>query len=165
FTAYRRDIEISLRAFLAHHVGMDFIVLTKGIPLRLRDTRQDRGVAWFSLDSHLAALDYDKTPGAIRVDIHDPQYDKWWLSHLHARFHAQAWANRFWNSTEPFSHDKFGGYLVTRLDGYTEADAKALTTRSLLAEQAVRAGRMPEGEILLNVAPNYGFADKAQEPY
>jgi hypothetical protein len=56
------------------------------------------------------------------------------------------------NSTEPFSHAKFGGYLVTRLDGYTQADAEALTTRSLQAEQVARTGTKPSGEILLNVS-------------
>lgn len=162
---YQEDIEKPIRAFLASHSGIDFIVLTKGIPIRLRGAGQENGVEWFSLDSHLAALDYDKIPDAIRVDIQDPDYRALYLLFFHGSFHAQAWAERFWNSTIPFSHRRFGGYLVTRLDGYTEADAKALTTRALQAEQAMNEGKKPQGEILLNVAPGYGFTDTARQPY
>jgi len=165
FAAYRRDIEKPLRTFLLSHPGIDFIVLTKGIPIRLRGAGQANGVEWFSLDSHLAALNYEKIPEAIRVDIEDPDYRAVYLFLAHRTFHAQAWANRFWSSNEPFSHARFGGYLVTRLDGYTETDAKALTTRSLQAEQRIKDGKKPEGEILLNVAPKLGFTDKALQPY
>jgi hypothetical protein len=165
FASYQAEIETPLRAFLSGHRGIDFIVLTKGIPIRLRGAAQGDGVEWFSLDSHLAALDYDTILGAIRVDIEDPDYRAGYVASFHRTFHAQAWASRFWNSTEPFSHAKFGGYLVTRLDGYTQADAEALTTRSLQAEQVARTGTKPSGEVLLNVAPNFGFTDKARQPY
>jgi hypothetical protein len=165
FASYQTAIETPLLAFLAAHPGIDFIVLTKGIPLRLRGAAQGNGVEWFSLDSHLAALGYDTVPAAIRIDIEDPDYRAGYIASYHRTFHAQAWANRFWNSAEPFSHAKFGGYLVTRLDGYTQADAEALTTRSLQAERAAHAGAKPGGEILLNVAPNFGFTDKARQPY
>jgi uncharacterized protein (TIGR03790 family) len=165
FASYQAEIEVPLRAFLSGHPGIDFIVLTKGIPIRLRGAAQGDGVEWFSLDSHLAALGYDTMPGAIRVDIDDPDYRAGYIASFHRTFHAQAWANRFWNSTEAFSHAKFGGYLVTRLDGYTQADAEALTTRSLQAERAARAGTTAMGEILLNVAPKFGFTDKARQPY
>ena len=107
-------------------------------------------------------MDYDTKPDAIRVDIEDPDYRAGYIIYAHRTFRARAWANRFWNSTEPFSHAKFGGYLITRLDGYTKADAQALTTRSLQAE---RAGSKPVGEFLLNVAPKFGFTDKARQPY
>ena len=75
-----------------------------------------------SLDSYLAALGYEKSPAAVSVHLSD------------SGFTGTASANRFWNSPAPFAHAKFGGYLVTRLDGYTEADAKALTTRALAGE-------------------------------
>ena len=114
YAAYRQAIEQPLRAFLSSHPHIEFIVLTKGIPIRIADA-PGRGLGGGrpSLDSYLAALDYEKTQGAISVEISD------------SGFTGTAWANRFWNSLEPFSHAKFGGYLVTRLDGYTEADAKA----------------------------------------
>jgi len=162
---YQHDIEGPIRAFLGAHPGIDFIVLTKGIPIRLRGAGQGNGVEWFSLDSHLATLGYDKIPGATRVDIEDPEYRAGYLLFVHRTFRAQAWAARFWNSTIAFSHRRFGGYLVTRLDGYTEADAKSLTTRALQAEQAMSEGQKPQGEILLNVASKYGFTDKARQPY
>ena len=58
-----------------------------------------------SLDSYLAALDYERLPGAVSGHLTD------------SGFTGTAWANRFWNSSTPFAHAKFGGYLVTRLDG------------------------------------------------
>jgi len=162
-SAYRRDIEAPIRAYLASHQGIDFIVLTKGIPIRIEGDGQAGGIDRFSLDSHLAALGYDALPQAIRVSFADSFYDKYWLEHFHKHFWAQAWANRFWNSHERFSHARFGGYLVTRLDGYTEADAEALTTRSLQAEQA-RAGKSPEGPVLLDIDPEMGFTSKGRQP-
>ena len=70
-----------------------------------------------------------------------------------------AYSNRYWNATEPFSHAKFGGYLVTRLDGYTEADAKALTSRALEAEQG-----LTNGKVLFDVQPIFGLGDKTTQP-
>ena len=163
-SAYRRDIEAPIQAYLASHHGIDFIVLTKGIPIRIEGDGQSGGIDRFSLDSHLAALGYDKLPQAIRVEFADSFYDRYWVEHFHKHFWANAWANRFWNSQEGFSHARFGGYLVTRLDGYTETDAEALTTRSLQAEQS-RAGKGPEGPVLLDIAPEMGFASKARQPY
>jgi uncharacterized protein (TIGR03790 family) len=165
FAAYQREIEAPIRAYLASHPGIDFIVLTKGIPIRIEGTGDVGGIERFSLDSHLAALGYDKLPQAIRVEFADPFYDKYWLDHFHKHFWAHAWANRFWNSHERFSHARFGGYLVTRLDGYTEADAIALTTRSLQAEHLVRADKIPNGEVVLDIAPEQGFTGEARQPY
>jgi uncharacterized protein (TIGR03790 family) len=152
YAAYREAIEKPLRAFLAAHPSIDFIVLTKGIPLRIPDA-PGRGLGDHcpSLDSYLAALDYDKVSGAKSVRLND------------SGFTGTAWANRFWNSSAPFTHVKFGGYLVTRLDAYTEADAKALTTRALAAEQA--AGKSAaDGKILLDTCPAFGYADRKNQP-
>lgn len=156
FAAYKNEIEAPLRAFLAGHPAIDFIVLTKGVPIRLADAPQGRAAGRLALDSYLAALDYENAPGAIRVEITDPNYGK--------DFHGLAWANRYWNSDEPFSHARFGGYLVTRLDGYTEADVEALTTRSLAAEQALRSGKPPQGAILLDICPGFGNGNPSQQP-
>jgi uncharacterized protein (TIGR03790 family) len=62
----------------------------------------------------------------------------------------------------PFSHAKFGGYLVTRLDGYTQADAEALVTRALAAENE----KNPSGDVLLDVQPIFKFKslDVAGQP-
>ena len=134
------------------HANIDFIVLTKGIPIRIADA-PGRGAENRrpSLDSYLAALDYDKAPGAASIHLRD------------GGFSGTAWANRFWNSSTPFAHAKFGGYLVTRLDGYTEADAKALTTRALAAER--QAGKSAaDGKVLLDTCPAFGYADRKHQP-
>lgn len=165
FKIYRRDIEKPIRAFLTAHPGIDFIVLTKGIPIRLTGVPTPTGTMRYSLDSYLAALDYDQKPGGVRVDIDDPQDFASIYGRPQERFHAWAWSNRFWNSTEPFSHAKFGGYLVTRLDGWTQADAEALTTRSLTAAQVAAGGRRPEGKILLVVPSQLGFEPPGRGPY
>ena len=59
---------------------------------------------------------------------------------------------------------KPGGLERSRLDGYTEADAKALTTRSLAAEEVASAGKRSEGKILLDVCPGFGLGEPAKEP-
>ena len=157
FAAYEKQIEAPVRAFLAGHPEVDFIVLTKGVPIRLADAPQGDGRGRLSLDSYLAALDYQKGPWAIRVDVTDPGYGK--------DFHGVAWANRYWNSDEPFSHAKFGGYLVTRLDGYTQADAEALTTHSLAAEAAAALpGQRRRGKILLDICPGFGEGKPEEQP-
>ena len=78
-----------------------------------------------------------------------------------------AYSNRYWNATDPFSHAKFGGYLVTRLDGYSEADAKALTARSLMADRNL-SHYLREGKVLLDVEPVFGLGrqgDAARSDY
>lgn len=59
----------------------------------------------------------------------------------------------------PFTHAAFGGYLVARLDGYTQADAMSLVTRAM----ATRATRSEE-EVLLDVQPGFGMDDKTVQP-
>ena len=70
-----------------------------------------------------------------------------------------AFSNRYWNAAQPFSHSRFGGYLVTRLDGYTEADARALVSRALEAERG-----LGKGKVLLDVQPAFGLGDKSTQP-
>ena len=129
FKSFQVAVEAPLGEYLATHPGIDFIVLTKGIPIRLADAPQGPTPGPLALDSYLASWQYEKLPDAIKVEVTDPSYG--------ASFHGMAWANRFWDSRQRFSHARFGGYLVTRLDGYNEADAKALTTRSLAAEKVM----------------------------
>jgi uncharacterized protein (TIGR03790 family) len=70
-----------------------------------------------------------------------------------------ALSNRYWNAREPFSHAKFGGYLVTRLDGYTEADAKALVSRALESETNLGAGK-----VLFDIQPRFGLGNPESQP-
>ena len=126
-------------------------MLTKGIPIRIADA-PGRGLGDNrpSLDSYLAAMDYDKSPGGESIHLSD------------SGFTGTAWANRYWDGSGPFSHAKYGGHLVTRLDGYTEADAKALTTRSLAAEQPGKPA--VAGKVLLDTCPDFGYADRKNQP-
>jgi len=56
--------------------------------------------------------------------------------------------NPYYQAYEPFSHRKYNMYLVTRLDGLTLQDSKALVDRSL-------AARPERGLFLLDIDPNY----------
>jgi uncharacterized protein (TIGR03790 family) len=159
--AYTESIESPVRGFLAAHTNIDFIVLTKGIPIRItgaamgscdqnsREPQSSRGHP--SIDSYLSALDYTNISGAVKIYI------------AGSGAIGCAFSNRYWNATEPFSHSKFGGYLVTRLDGYTEEDAKALAARSLAAEQDI-SRLLTQGKVLLDVEPVFGLGDKTTQP-
>lgn len=154
---YAQSIENPIRHYLAKHKKINFIVLTKGIPIRItgsamgscdehsQEPENVRGHP--SVDSTLAALDYTNLPGVMKIDI------------TGSGAIGRAFSNRYWNATEPFSHSKYGGYLVTRLDGYTEADAKNLTTRALQSETG-----LTNGTILLDVQPIFGLGDKKTQP-
>jgi len=155
--AYTQAIENPVREYLTAHTNIDFIVLTKGVPIRITGSAMGscsehshepadvRGHP--SVDSTLAALDYASLPGTMKIDI------------AGSGAIGCAYSNRFWNATEPFSHAKFGGYLVSRLDGYTEADAMALVSRALNAEQG-----LTNGSVLFDVQPIFGLGNKATQP-
>lgn len=155
--AYTQLIESPVRAYLAAHPNIDFIVLTKGIPIRITgaalgscDEQSHEPVSIRghpSVDSSLAALDYTNFPAATIIDI------------TGSGAVGYAFSNRYWNAAQPFSHARFGGYLVTRLDGYTAADAKALVARALEAESGPT-----NGKVLLDVQPAFGLGDKATQP-
>ena len=154
---YQQAIENPIREYLVAHTNIDFIVLTKGVPIRIvgpgmgscdehsQEPASTRGRP--SVDSTLAAMDYAALPGALKINI------------TGSGAKGFGYSNRYWNATEPFSHAKYGGYLVTRLDGYTEAGAKALVSRALTAEQGLTGGK-----VLLDVQPIFGLGDKATQP-
>ena len=96
---------------------IDYIVLTKGVPFALSNG--------FAVDSLLASMEAGL----------DPRTDKGPLK------------NPYFGQADHFSHEKYGLYLVTRLDGYTKEDAKALVDRALAAK--------PEKQVFLfDVATN-----------
>ncbi|MES2523158.1 MAG: TIGR03790 family protein [Gemmatimonadota bacterium] len=103
-------------AIAALPVRIDFIVLTTGIPLRLDSKRG------YSVDAHLAGMNLSIPPMV--------GFDSLWL---------KRYRNPYYGSREPFDSEKFGMYLVTRLDCAQVADCKALVDRSL----AARATRGP----------------------
>lgn len=102
---------------------IDFIVLTKGVPIRIKDN------SGYSTDAHIAAMDLPVRAIQGRTD----------------REFRQA-LSPYFNKREPFSSKKFGFYLVTRLDGYTAADAKRLVDNALAAKRE-------QGPFLLDAAP------------
>jgi uncharacterized protein (TIGR03790 family) len=91
---------------------VDFLVTTKGIPIRFSD------YGGYSTDAHLGAMNLDIKP----IEKPDPEDVKRSM-------------NPYFSKREPFSSKKFNFYLVTRLDGYSAADAKALVDRSLSAKK------------------------------
>lgn len=158
---YVESIETPIRGFLAAHTNIDFIVLTKGIPIRItgaaigscdENSREPENIRYHpAVDSYLSALDYTNLPGAVKIKI------------AGSGAIGCAYSNRYWNATMPFSHAKFGGYLVTRLDGYTEKDARALVDRSLAGEREL-AANPAGGKVLLDVESVFGLGDKATQP-
>lgn len=156
---YERKIDGPVRAFLARHPEINFIVLTKGVPIRIdggetgsRD-EHTTGNLHPSVDSYLAAMGYESIRRAVRISIHGSGADGF------------GWLNLYWNQNVPFSHAAFGGYLVTRLDGYTQADAEALVARSLAAEKTP-SKHLPQPKVLLDVQPTFKFssADVPRQP-
>jgi uncharacterized protein (TIGR03790 family) len=153
---YTSQIAAPIGAYLKLHPEINFIVLTKGVPIRIdggitgsRD-ENSTGNLHPSVDSYLAAMDYPSGPNAVKISIHG------------SGARGFGWLNHYWKADVPFSHAKFGGYLVTRLDGYTQADAEALVTRALAAENA----KTPGGDVLLDVQPIFKFksTDVAGQP-
>ncbi|HTJ78275.1 MAG TPA: TIGR03790 family protein [Rariglobus sp.] len=149
---YNRTIAKPVGAYLKAHTQINFIVLTKGIPIRIiggitGESFGGRPAA--SVDSYLAAIDYPQLPGRVKVSFNDPSgFAK-----------GSAWLNRYYDATVPFTHAQFGGYLVTRLDGYTQADAMALVTRALNAEAGLVGG-----PILFDVEPDFGLGEPFTQP-
>ncbi len=121
------------RPALSGHV--DFLVLTKGVPLRIHSPAPPPGV-----QSH---PDGDSVDGRLMCqDIPGLQSPS---------------RNPFFNSQSRFSHRTNGLYLATRLDGYTVKDAEALVTRSLLAKPAT-------GLFLLDGAPTRNGGGDPPQP-
>jgi uncharacterized protein (TIGR03790 family) len=154
---YLTAIEAPLLAYLNAHTNIDFIVFTKGIPIRVRNTPGKPYGGVCSLDSRVATLGYDKSPTSSVINVSDPSYGTSYV--------GTAWANKFFNSQTRFSHAAFGGYLVTRLDGYTQADAIAVTTRSLAADKNLQNGIAGTGQILLDACSDFGFPNREGQPY
>ncbi len=129
---YQAMIETPVRA-KAKALKVDFIVLTKGVPLRLQNG------AGFSVDSMLATM--EKPLSMDEMTTPEKQQPKN--------------TNPYFQKDEPFSAKKFGLYLVTRLDAYTLADAKALVDRSL----AAKPEKGPFFFDAMKLPANHGYAE------
>jgi uncharacterized protein (TIGR03790 family) len=124
--AYATEIELPIANALRRHNLQDrvlYIVLTKGVPLRIDGTPgQEGSVA--SVDSELALL-YRRMTGrevAVRGRIANPYF-------LGTRPLAEA---------SPFTHRQHDIYLVTRLTGFTVKDVTALIDRGLAPAKSGR---------------------------
>lgn len=103
---------------------IDFIVLMRGIPIRF-DAHYG-----LSIDAFLAAHSLDK-PYIKKISDDE----------------VRSAANPYYMKDEPFNSKKYYMYLVTRIDGYTFKDAKALIDRSVSAKGS-------NGPFLLDQAGN-----------
>lgn len=113
---FRKSIRDPIREHLTKNnlkSSIDYIVLTRGIPIRT--------VEHWGVDSALTCLFIEKP-----AQMNNPYYLE----------------------SKPFTSREFGMYLVTRLDGLTLADAKALVDRSL-------AAKPEKGLFLLDVSPQW----------
>ena len=125
--AFNQLIQAPITRWLTLNQAQDrilFLVLTKGIPLRIKPGQVARSVA--SVDSELAVL-YMRLTG-VNVPIAGPFPNPYFLGE---RPVAEA---------KPFRRDDQSLYLVTRLDGYTEADVIALIDRGVAP--AAQGGRV-----------------------
>jgi uncharacterized protein (TIGR03790 family) len=128
--AFERDIQTPITAWLARNAAQDrilYIVLTRGVPLRISGTRGRSGTI-ASVDSELALLYRRMTGATVHAQGHVP--NPYFLG------------NGTPDGAKPFSREAFDIYLVTRLDGFTAADAIALVERG--------SGAAREGRILLD---------------
>jgi uncharacterized protein (TIGR03790 family) len=113
------EIERPLTAWLARHSAQDrilFIVLTKGIPLRVTGTVGLTGTV-ASVDSELTLL-YRKMAGRtepVGGRVANPYYH----------------GDKAVTDAAKFTHRLYDIYLVTRLDGFTVADVYQLIDRGV----------------------------------
>jgi uncharacterized protein (TIGR03790 family) len=103
---YTEQLETPVRRFLARvRHPIDFVLLTKGIPIRTHEGNN----GGYSVDGLLCLMDVRKP-------------DK-----------PDALVNPYFRKEERFTHAAYHFYLVTRLDGYTRADCLRLVDNALAA--------------------------------
>lgn len=118
YDEYRFGIEDPVRRAIARsRTPIDFIVTTRGVPLRLRDNNG------YSVDGHLASMNLKIDPLPDSGTSFSPA-------------DIQRTLNPYRGATVRFTSREFNMYLVTRLDGYTVAQAKALVDRSIQARRS-----------------------------
>lgn len=115
--AYDALIEAPIRGWIGRQQAQDrllFIVLTKGVPLRIEGTAGRTGTV-ASVDSELTLLYRRMTGQAVAPSgsVANPYFQ----------------ATRAIAEARPFTHERHDIYLVTRLDGFTVADVLALIDR------------------------------------
>ncbi|HWF09756.1 MAG TPA: TIGR03790 family protein [Bryobacteraceae bacterium] len=117
---YASEIEKPIGAFLSSHGLTEkvlYIVLTSGVPLRITGGGAELKTDAASVDSELTVL-YSRLH-SVNVPLTGPITNPF-----------------FGRRNTQFQHPAFPMYLVTRLDGYTLDDMRALVDRSLAARNA-----------------------------
>ncbi|HEY3382182.1 MAG TPA: TIGR03790 family protein [Vicinamibacterales bacterium] len=135
---FETQIETPLAKWLQRNSAVDrilYIVLTKGVPLRIKGTAGRDGTM-ASVDSELALL-YRKLTGTL-VPVVGRVANPYYLGDAPV---AQA---------RLFSHQSFDIFLVTRLDGYTFEDVKGLIDRAIAP--------VSTGRVLLDQKAGFGDA-------
>jgi len=116
---YEKEIEAPVANFLKARGLTEkilYIVLTTGVPLKIKGNGEGMQSEVASVDSELTLL-YSRMRGAV-IPLAGPV------------------PNPFFRQRDtPFRHPFFPMYLVTRLDGYDMKDMKALVDRSLQARE------------------------------
>ena len=156
YSTYQQQIEQPLRNFLTRNDLTDrirYMVLTRGIPLRVKDVpyRLKSGETQTqhqSVDSTLAALDY-RVSAIEFQDIEDQKLTG-------KKIFGLLTPNLYWRQTDRFEHLLTGGYLVTRLDGYSEGDARALIDRALTPRPSLT------GTVLIDPIGNHEHSNDAK---
>ncbi len=111
-------VKYPLQDLLRKRTDIDFVVLTKGMPIRMTHTNG------YGTDAAIAAM---YLPNAPIPEVLAPETKNKEQAIEGAR-------NPYLNAVERFSRKKYNMVLVTRLDGYTIADAKKLVDNSVNAK-------------------------------
>jgi len=122
---FQSQIAAPVAEFLRRKGWIDRIlvfVTTTGVPLKISGAQGMGGDA-ASVDSELAAL---------YLDLRTQNRDRQRADGAHSL--PGPLANPYFGKSVPFRHPQFPLYLVTRLTGYTFADARALIDRALQAK-------------------------------
>jgi len=115
----QNKIEGPLIAWFTAHTAWDrilYIVLTKGVPLRVSGTAGQGGTI-ASVDSELTML-YRRMVG-FPIVLNGPLKNPYYVEQMPV------------GGFKPFTHEKHAIFLVTRLDAFTVAEAKGLVDRGL----------------------------------
>jgi uncharacterized protein (TIGR03790 family) len=146
---YEREIQEPIGAWLSRNAAMDrilYIVLTKGIPLRIAGTVGRTGTI-SSVDSELSLL-YRRMTG-VTVAPNGSIDNPYFLADADIKTAAH------------FTHAAQDIFLVTRLDGFTVADALALIDRG--AAPATNGRVLLDQRASLQDAPNTWLAAAAEK--
>ncbi len=145
---FEATIQGPIATWLRRNAAQDrilYIVLTKGLPLRIAGTGGRTGTV-SSVDSELTLLYRRMTGEAVAPNGSVP--NPYYLGDAPV------------TKAERFSHAKYDIYLVTRLDGFTADDAKALVDRAMTATTNGRI--LLDQRAGLNDKPNEWLAEAAK---